>query len=313
MELGYSFHWPAYSAPTLTYPSGRKVTPRVDNYTPIIDADFYTLSPEQQLDTVCALVAPAAADSVPCASDASRVAGAESPPVPLVWYGLPAPVAPAEDVPEPAAPEAPADVVADPAPPDPEDQSLRDRALSLQHLMTHYPKNPYCPSCARARLRHAPTGRGHAGWRVVQAKRFGDVITCDHIIEKRGDSDPGGDRRTAMSVYDVGTRFLACYPLPTKSAEHAERALRHFLGPQCVSVIHSDGSEELKAAVRALGVLHDTSTPYVHQRSAQLERQNETTIGGARTLRACRVSRVLLAVSVSILLSCVQHRCSRRG
>ena len=32
MELGYDFHWPAFSEPRLTAPSGESIPLRVDNY-----------------------------------------------------------------------------------------------------------------------------------------------------------------------------------------------------------------------------------------------------------------------------------------
>ena len=132
--------------------------------------------------------------------------------------------------------------------------SLRDQAISLKHLLTHFPKNPYCPACNWARLRRTPTGIKHRGWRAAKAKKFGDVITCDHVIPYEADREDVDDRRTAFVIYDIGTKFIACYPLKDKTAESAEIAIRHFLGPQAVALLYSDGSGEIDAAARSLGV-----------------------------------------------------------
>ena len=125
----------------------------------------------------------------------------------------------------------------------------------------------------RSRLRRAPIGRQPRGWRAAAAKRFGDVVTCDHIILRRGDGalDFTDERRTAFSVYDVGTGFVGCYPLPNKSAEQVERALRHFIGPQKAKLLYSDGGRELKSAAHALGIPPDSAHPRVHETNSIIE------------------------------------------
>ena len=58
----------------------------------------------------------------------------------------------------------------------------------------------------------------------------------------------------ATTIFDVCTKFLACYPLPNKTAEQAELAWRHFIGTQKVKLLHSDGSCEIEAAAISLGI-----------------------------------------------------------
>ena len=57
MELGYEFHWKPFAQPVLTYPSGKKITLRVDSYVPILDAEVYTTAHHEVSKTL--FVAPA--------------------------------------------------------------------------------------------------------------------------------------------------------------------------------------------------------------------------------------------------------------
>lgn len=131
-------------------------------------------------------------------------------------------------------------------------------------------------------------GIKHRGWRAAKAEKFGDVITCDHVIPDFTDrGEDRLDKRTAFVIYDIGTKFIACYPLRDKTAEQAEIAMAHFLGPQAIGLLYSDGSGEIDAAARNLSVPHDDSPPRVHERNAIIERRNESIIGGTRTLLEC--------------------------
>ena len=73
----------------------------------------------------------------------------------------------------------------------------------------------------------------------------------------------------SMTIFDVGTKFLGCYPLPNKTSEQAETALRHFIGTQKVNLLYSDGSGEIEAVAVSMGIPHDSSTPRVHETIAR--------------------------------------------
>jgi hypothetical protein len=51
-------------------------------------------------------------------------------------------------------------------------------ATSLSHLMTHYPKNPHCLACSRAKLRASPSFSTPSD-QVKRYKAFGDHVTAD--------------------------------------------------------------------------------------------------------------------------------------
>ncbi len=163
-------------------------------------------------------------------------------------------------------------------------RNLQLGALTVEKLLSHFPKNKYCAACQRARLRRRPIGtaRQDKGDKAVE---FGDVITCDHIIASKDEAEGLISDTTALTIYDLGTHFTGCYPLKTKTSDDARRALQHFRGPRAYfRYVYSDNSGEIWKAVDELGFLQGTSTPGVHETNAHIERRNETILGGTRTV-----------------------------
>ena len=150
MDHGYGFYWPPGEKPTLVCPGGKVVHLDVDQYVPFV--------------TCPNSVRPA----VVAVEEAAGVAayGSAEPVVPI----------PAADV---AAPEAEAvaeEVVERPG------RDLRAEAVSREHLMTHMPKNKYCPACQRAKMQHKPCRSGSSLGPVPES--FGDQVTADHIVSR---------------------------------------------------------------------------------------------------------------------------------
>ena len=52
------------------------------------------------------------------------------------------------------------------------------RANSIEHLLTHKPKNPYCEACVRNNITQALSYRGSC---VNNATYWGHELTADHI------------------------------------------------------------------------------------------------------------------------------------
>ena len=268
MELGYEFQWKPYSLPFIIMPSGRRITLRVDNYVPVLDAEMYTIMPKDTVSSIFSAPARVKRDNREPEMDAPSVGSAgaggddTTPPAEGGSAGHAGAASRDDARGGSSAGHAGAASHDDPEPDGSTATSLRKQAQELRHLMTHFPKNPYCPACNHARLRRAPIGVRNRGWRATQAVKFGDVITCDHIILGRIDNNPAVEgRRTAMTIYDVGTKFLGCYPLVNKTAEQATVALRHFIGSQKIKLLHSDGSGEIEKAAADLGIPHDLSHP----------------------------------------------------
>ena len=60
------------------------------------------------------------------------------------------------------------------------ERDLREEAVSIAHLMTHYPKNPFCKACQRARLRRKANRKRQEPREVTP--EFGSCVTLDHVM-----------------------------------------------------------------------------------------------------------------------------------
>ena len=80
----------------------------------------------------------------------------------------------------------------------------------------------------------------------AQAKKFGDLVTADHLIAQAiMDESILGDK-TALVVLDRGTWWLDGFPLLDKNAEQANLAMIEFMGNQKMGSFYTDGSPELQ-------------------------------------------------------------------
>ena len=99
-------------------------------------------------------------------------------------------------------PFSPVDLEAGQGTPEPIDevkiQSLREKALSKIHLMTHTPKNPFCQGCLRAKLNAKQARRRHI---KSEANAFGDIVIADHLIAR--DADGGGIDNERVATYFI--------------------------------------------------------------------------------------------------------------
>ena len=162
------------------------------------------------------------------------------------------------------------------------EEALRAEAKTVQHMLSHRPKNPFCPVCQRAKM-YAPHARKRGGWSTVHSKSFGDHITIDHIIT-RDAKDYGFEGQTvAHVVKDVFTKFRYVYPSDNKSGEKCYEDLLHFLQvDDTVKVVYSDNANEFDYAVKLLQARHNTSREYVDQNKAVIEREIRTILEGTR-------------------------------
>jgi len=101
----------------------------------------------------------------------------------------------------------------------------RDEARSVRHALTHTPKNPYCGSCRQGKMRQYRTKRN--AYKRYTA-RFGHIVTCDHMVSKSIPNQGLRGECNALTVKDLHTKLVMCYPVFTKGADEVEAALRHF-------------------------------------------------------------------------------------
>ena len=160
--------------------------------------------------------------------------------------------------------------------------ALKAEAISLEHQFTHRPKNPFCPVCQRAKML-APQARKKGGSSTIVSESFGDHITVDHIITRDLRDHGFQDERVALVIKDVFSKFRYVYPSPTKSSDQCHEDLLHFLGQKhAAGVMYSDNAQELKKAIKDLGIRHNTSREYVDSNKSVIEREIRTVLEGTR-------------------------------
>ena len=164
----------------------------------------------------------------------------------------------------------------------------REIALSLDHLMNHRIKNPFCEACKRAKLQNKPArSKAHLlpEDSDFEPKEFGDHITGDHLICQEGFDKGFRGESTGLVLLDVGSDWLDCFPLPSKHSDAAFTAMQDFAGPKTpVHSFYSDCSPELQSAAKRLAWAHATATPGRPKTNGKIERYVRTVIEGTTTL-----------------------------
>ena len=161
-------------------------------------------------------------------------------------------------------------------------ERLMAEAKSVQHLMTHRPKNPYCPVCQRAKMM-APRARKLGGSSTIKSDKYGDHLTIDHIIARDLRDYGFDDQKVGFIVKDVCTKFRYVCPDATKEGEQCYENLLRFTGVDDeIGVIYSDNAPELEYAVKKLGVRRNTSREYSDENKAVIEREIRTVLEGTR-------------------------------
>ena len=134
-------------------------------------------------------------------------------------------------------------------------EKLKAEAISLSHLLTHTPKNPYCETCQRAKMqaKAAPNRKAKNKTKnsspdegeEIPPKKFGDAITGDHFIaHDELDSAITGEK-AALVLRCRSTDWISCYPTSGKGADEAETAMIDF-----------QGSRDVIASFYSLSLIH---------------------------------------------------------
>ena len=182
---------------------------------------------------------------------------------------------------------APAPVPPPPAPHpvkrDREPRDLKAEAVSLEHLLTHTPRNPYCDACRIAKATRRPARRLYRD-PDTKPKKFADLINGDYIVAQSEEAMGLTGERDALALVDYATIYTDCFPLMSRHNSEANGALREFMGDDVPKRIYTDNAPELIRACKDLGYRHDKSTPYRHQSNGFCERTVRKIIEGARAL-----------------------------
>ena len=196
VDQGYSFVWPANGKPILVRPDDKVVQLKMEGHVPVLDDTCKVYSKEQfQKDKHlknCSQCRPRSRAPKPSAMTLRTMSNWTN------WLRM----MPSRNISEVA--------------------RLRIFRPRLQALIInmhiHFPKNPFCRTCHRARMM-APQARKKGGQKRIETEAFGDHIIGDHVITKKNVEDGFKGEQVALVLKDLHTQYRYVYPSQTKDAQ----------------------------------------------------------------------------------------------
>ena len=169
---------------------------------------------------------------------------------------------------------------------------LRAEAVSISHLLTHIPKNPYCQVCIFAKtLRAQQRKKTNKGLHVIRPysnpTSFGGLCTMDHWFVAKGEGSRGLHGETACVTFrDRFTNYLGAKACFDKSTASVCNFLINFVrrDVEQITYCYTDGARELQAACQELKIAHDATVPGNKRQNCHAERTNGIVQVGARAL-----------------------------
>ena len=158
--------------------------------------------------------------------------------------------------------------------------ALKREAKTLDHLMTHRYRNPFCDSCIRAKMRHFKSRKGAFKWKL---SKFDDLITFDFVDMGTATEMGWKDRKELIVIRDRFTGMVLGSPVPDKSTETVVRVIKKFIGERNVTCAYSDSAPSFEAAMSELGIPLDKSLPGRSVTNSIAERNNLFILGTAST------------------------------
>ena len=289
MKLGYTFVWPPKDQPFMIDPTGKKIELHSKDDIPYLIPGEGSLPHDDQLATdIYNLL-----NNKVVISDAPAVAGEED-------GGGDADGVEVADEGEDGDGVIEVDVhegeqrMAKPG-------ALKAEAKTISHLLTHRYRNPYCPSCVRAKMKHFRTQRG-AFKRVL--KKWGDLITFDFADLERTNYMGIPEDRELLVVRDRFTGVIQAFPMKGKASEEIARNLKRFIGNRKVVLAFSDQATQFVKACKELKIPLDTSVPGRKVTNSLAERNIQFLVGASTT---CLLESGLPACYWPFAVTCVAH------
>ena len=179
--------------------------------------------------------------------------------------------------------------------------TLKNEARSKLHLLTHRYKNPYCESCARAKMKHRKTFRGAFQRKLT---KFGDLITFDYVDNRRIAEQDYGDDKTIFVIRDRYTGMLQSYPSARKDTDAVIRAVKQFMGRRKIREAYSDDAPQFDKAMKALKIPMDTSLAGKTKHNSLAERTNQFVLVATTT---CLLEAGIPPCFWMYAIRCVSH------
>ena len=163
------------------------------------------------------------------------------------------------------------------------DDVLKKEAESLEHMLTHFPKNPFCRICNVAKntsrnVARKPDSKDDGF--IDPPKEVFEQLATDDVILAKGSEHTGvgiGGIRSHHVIRDVKSGARLAYPLSKRDAQAHARNFRHFIGLKANEVTAKtltkmDEAGELEQAAHLCGMTPETSMPNRWPHNAVLER-----------------------------------------
>ena len=287
VDFGYSFRWDVFEVPILICPSGRTVKLDVINNVPYLPKGPVMFG-APNLDACPAM--PAMPGPVLALNDELY------------------PAAPSEA----DAPDEGGEIIEVKHPEGYRTEAqLRAEAKTLQHMMTHLPKNPFCTHCQRAKMENVRLHR-RGGADAHECTKFGDIVTVDTMV-LHGLKDRGVNGETdAVVFYDLATKYIDVLPVFSRSVPNTVEAFHKFMGPEPkIGLLYSDQAREFLAATRRMAWVHHMSTPGMPKTNGIIENKVNCTAWSKGTPQTSWLIAQVVAVCRSRILRCQESRKSR--
>jgi hypothetical protein len=209
MEQSYGFYWPPTGKPYFVDPKGKKIKLNAEGYIPYLVDKINEFEGEDN-------AAPSVSTSVSSSSKGKPSDNVVDQTTDAVAKSTSETTQPKEQTAEPTLSDG--------------SKNQIKIASSIQHLMTHYPKNHYCVACSRAKLRATPSMKAPEG-KVKTYKEFVDHVTVDLKTMFQDKKHWGNDgQKCMMVIYDSATESIGAYPMIEKTTEQIVAAYLDFKG-----------------------------------------------------------------------------------
>ena len=167
-------------------------------------------------------------------------------------------------------------------------EELKAEARSITHMLTHKPKNRFCPACMQAKAVRVQARRVKRDAKKRAGKfvptEFCHLGTADHFDAKKELSQGASGQCWGLVIKAPGIDWLSGYSAWCKDTMETSACLNHYAGREKLQMFHSDRSGELRKAATELGWPQSKSLPYRSETNAIAERAVRETLDGIRTI-----------------------------
>ena len=114
-------------------------------------------------------------------------------------------------------------------------------------------------------------------------EKWGEILTFDYLYSGSQRTVGLHAEKECLVVKDMYTGISHAYPMDKRTSARVMESIKFFTGRRRIQLAYSDNAPEFISAMKALNILHETSTPGVPKTNGIIERVNQLIIGGTVT------------------------------